>query len=297
MKRSVALAALVALGATAFAQGNTQWYRVKQDDTLDVIAAEYYGDRAQAKLIVVENKLKKRVQPGQRLKIPVTREITTDKGETFESLAQTHLGDAKRAVVLADFNEHDVNDIPAIGTPITIPIQITHVAQAPESLAQIATFYWNDSKQADVLKRYNFLDKPSLEKGESIIVPMIKVRVRKPAPLDADARARRDEHAQAVAEAAKTLPAARSAWRAADFKGVKALLEPLTDRVDYLETPDAIEVCLLLGRSYVAFNDTQRATESFTRILMRKRSHMLSAYYESPKVIEAWKKAGGQVAQ
>lgn len=297
MKRSVALAALVAFSATAFAQGNTQWYRVKQDDTLDVIAAEYYGDRAQAKLIVVENKLKKRVQSGQRLKIPVTREITTDKGETFESLAQTHLGDAKRAVVLADFNEHDVNDIPAIGTPITIPIQITHVAQAPESLAQIATFYWNDPKQADVLKRYNFLDKPSLEKGESIIVPMIKVRVRKPAPLDADAKARRDGHAQTAAEAAKALPAARSAWRAADFKGVKALLEPLTDRVDYLETPDAVEVCLLLGRSYVAFNDTQRATESFTRILTRKRSHMLSAYYESPKVIEAWKKAGGQVAQ
>ena len=289
--------ALVAFSATAFAQGTTVPYRVRQDDSLDVLAAEFYGDRSQAKLIVAENKLKKRVQPGQRLKIPVTKEITTDKGDTFQTLAQQHLGDERRAVVLADFNERSESDIPAIGTAISIPIQIVHTAQGTESLAQVATAYWNDSKQADVLKRYNLLDKSSLEKGESIIVPMLKVRVRKPAAVDAESKARRDEHNRAAADAAKALPNARAAWAAGDFKQVKAVLEPLAARVDYLETPEAIEVCLMLGKSYVAFNDSQHATESFTRILLRKRSHMLSPYYESPKVIEAWKKAGGQVMQ
>src|SRR5690606_28554897 len=174
---------------------------VKQNDTLDVIAAEFYGDRSYAKLIVAENKLKKRIQTGQRLRIPVTREIVTDKGDTFESLAQTYLGDSRRAVVPADFNEHDVTDIPPIGTLISIPIQITHVAQAPESLAQVATAFWGDAKQADVLRRYNFLDRNTLEKGESVIVPMIKVRVRKPNGLDADAKARRAEQHEAVAAA------------------------------------------------------------------------------------------------
>ena len=292
-----ALLLVVALSATAFAQGNSVAYRVKQDDTLDVIAAEYYGDRAQARLIVAENKLKqKRVQAGQRIKIPITREVVTDKGDTFESLAQTHLGDARRAVVLADFNEREVSDIPPIGTTISIPIQITHTAQGTETLAAIATQYWNDSKQAEVLKRYNFLDKPSIEKGESVLVPMIKVRVRKPMAVDDSAKERRDEQHTMAVEADRVLPLARSAWLAGEFKVIRTTLEPLADKVDYLETPQAVEVGILLGKAQVAFKDEKHATESFMRVLNRKPSHVLSAYAESPKVIDAWKKAGGQVA-
>jgi len=296
MKKTIALLLLASV-ATAAAQGNTVSYRVRQDDTLDVIAAEYYGDRAQARLIVTENKLKKRVQPGQRLRIPVTRDIVTDKGDTFESLAQTHLGDPRRAVVLADFNERDVADIPPIGTPLSIPIQITHVAQNNESLASIATFYWSDGKQADVLRRYNFLDKTTLDKGESVIVPMIKVRVRKQQPLDADAKARRDDQRQAADDAAHALPAARTAWLQGDFAGVKTALMPLADRIDYLDTDAAIEVGMLLGKALLAFDDPQHAAQAFKRVRDRKPTYTLSAYSDSPKVIEAWKKAGGQVAQ
>ncbi len=294
----LALALVAALAASAYAQGNTLQYRVKQDDTLDVIAAEIYGDRAQAKLIVAENKLKqKRVQQGQRIKVPITRDVITEKGDTFESLAQTHLGDARRAVVLADFNEHDVNDVPAIGTTISIPIQITHVAQGPESLAQIATLYWNDPKQADVLKRYNFLDRPSVEKGETVVVPMIKVRVRKPLAVDNDGKERRDTQRKAEDDAMRALPAARTAWLSGDFASVKAVLDPLSARIDYLETPQAIEVGLLLGKAQLAFDDTAHAVESFTHVLGRRPSYQLNGYFESPKVIEAWKKAGGHVAQ
>ena len=289
---------LVALAATAFAQGNAQMIRVKPDDSLDVIAAEYYGDRAQAKLIVAENKLKqKRVQPGQRLKVPVTREITTEKGDTFESLAQTHHGDARRAVVLADFNEHDVSDIPPVCMTISIPIQITYVAQGSESLASIATQFWGDAKQAEVLRRYNFLDKPTLEKGESVIVPMVKVRVRKAQAPDPDGRARRDDQRKAAGDAAQALPLARAAWLQGDFATVKTVLQPLGSRVEFLETPEAIEIGLLLGKAQLAFNDTQHAVESFTHVLNRKPTHVLSSYLNSPKVIEAWKKAGGQLAQ
>jgi LysM repeat protein len=287
---------LLVLVATAFAQGTTQTYRVKSDDTLDVIAAEFYGDRAQAKLIVTENKLKKaRVSPGQRLRIPVTKEITTDKGDTFESLAQTYLGDARRAVVLADFNEHDVSDIPPIGTSISIPIQISYVAQGNESYASIAAQYWGDSKQGEVLRRYNFADKSTVEKGEAVIVPMIKVRVRKPQPLDSEAKARRDEQRAASEEAARALPIARSAWLQGDFARVKTTLEPLAARVDYLETPDAITVGMLLGKAELAFDDTKHAVETFTHVLDRKPTMTLGAYAESPKVLDAWKQAGGQI--
>jgi LysM repeat protein len=293
-----ALVILVALVATAYAQpGTTLSYRVKQNDTLDVIAAEYYGDRSQAKLIVAENKLKKKVQQGQRLRIPVTREITTEKGDTFESLAKTHLGDARRAVVLADFNERDVTDVPAVGTPISIPIQITHVAQGNETLSAIAAQFWDSSKEAEMLRRYNFLDKSSLEKGESIIIPMIKLRVRAnrlPGP-DEEAKARRTEQRAASAEAQRALPLARTAWLQGDFANLLAALEPLAGRVDLLDTASAIEIGMLLGRSYVAYEKPDKAVEAFSRVLDRKPTHAVTAYAESPKVIEAWKKAGGQL--
>ena len=291
---STALIVLVAFVATASAQGTTQPYRVKQDDTLDVIAAEFYGDRSSAKLIVAENKLKKRVQPGQRLRIPVTKEITTQKGDTYQSLAQTHLGDSQRAIVLADFNEQDHNDIPPVGTQLTIPIQITHVAQATETLASIAGYYWGDSKQSEVLRRYNLLDKTSLEKGESVIVPMLKIRLRKPPALDAEAKVRRDEQRSATSDAARALPVARTAWLQADFAAVKAVLEPLAERVEFMPTTAAVEIGMLLGKSYLAFDEVQKATAVFEQILDRKPTYVLSGYYESPKVIEAWKKAGGQ---
>lgn len=288
---------VIALVASASAQGHTQQYRVKQDDTIGVIAAEFYGDRDLAKLIIAENRLKKKLQPGQRLRIPVTREITTAKGDTYKSLAQAHLGDERRAVVLADFNEADESDIPAVGTPITIPIQITHTAQEAESFASIAAQFWGDAKQAEMLRRYNFLDKPTIEKGESVIVPILKVRVRKTQPLDADDKQRRDEQRNAASDAAHALPLARAAWFAADFSGVKTALEPLLDRLDYLDTAQAMELGLLLAKAQLAFDDTARAAATLEAVLARKPSHTLSAYFESPKVIDAWKKAGGHVAQ
>ena len=81
-------------------------YRVQKGDSLDLIAAEFYGDRNDAIFIMVENKMQqpRKLNPGERLRIPVTREIRTEKGDTFESLAQRYLGDSKRAPFLAEFN-------------------------------------------------------------------------------------------------------------------------------------------------------------------------------------------------
>ena len=69
-----------------------------------MIAAEYYGDRSDAVFIVAENKIKDgRVQAVRCASaFRSTREVTTEKGDTFESLAKTYLGDASRAEFLAD---------------------------------------------------------------------------------------------------------------------------------------------------------------------------------------------------
>lgn len=297
--RGTALALVAALAASASAQSNaTLPYKVKQKDTVDLIAAEYYGDRSDAVFIIAENKLKDgRVRQYDRIRIPATREITTEKGDTFESLAKTYLGDASRAEFLADYNHIPVADTPATGTVLTIPFHIQHTADGNESLASVSVKYFGDSKRAEQIARYNNLARTTLEKGDTVLVPVLDVRVRasKLPAVDGEAKTRRDQHAKTMASATAALPQARAAWLGGDFAHVRDLLGPYAEYFDYLDLPIAVEIGLLLGKSYVAFGQDKEAIAAFTQVLDRKPSHRLSAYAESPKVIDAWKQAGGQL--
>ena len=304
MKRAALLLVLAlvhTLVSTASAQPTaTQSYKVKSKDTLAVIAAEYYGDRSHAKFIVAENKLKNgRVQPYSRLRIPVTKEITTGKGVTFAALAETYLGDERRAPFLADYNQLPVDESLATGTAITIPFHLLHTADSTESLASIAQRFYGDSKQADLIKRYNFLESGSIEKGDHVLVPVLDVRVRssKLPPLDTAAKDRRRQVAKIAEATSVALPAARAAWLQGDFAHVRSLLEPFADQLEYMDSKTAIAVGLLLGKAHLAFDNTEGAIAAFTQIRERKKDHELTRYAESPKVIDAWKQAGGLVAE
>jgi LysM repeat protein len=197
--------AVVAVGRTAHAQDANRpvTYRVRQGDTLELIAAEFYGDRSKATFIVTENKLThpRPLKPGERLRIPVSHEITTSPGDTFESLAMTHLGSARRGAFLADWAGMSHDDSLPAGTAITIPLTVAHVAQATESLADIARLYFGDARSAEMLRHYNQLDKPSVDKGETVQVPgyHVKLSPAKQPPLDAESRARRDHRREALA--------------------------------------------------------------------------------------------------
>src|SRR6185295_148615 len=114
-------------------------HRVRQGDTLELIAAELYGDRTKAVFIMVENKLPhaRPLRPGERLRIPTSREVATAPGDTFESLAGAYLGSARRGPFLADFNGIPVDDSLAAGTLITIPLTVVHAAATLESVTDI----------------------------------------------------------------------------------------------------------------------------------------------------------------
>ncbi|MDB4954745.1 MAG: Peptidoglycan-binding lysin domain protein [Myxococcales bacterium] len=299
--RALVIVALVALAmARAHAEeapSDTMTIRVHEKDTLELLAAEYYGDRDLAIFIMVANKMQhaRPLKPGERLRIPVTRTVTTQKGDSFETLAGTYLGDPRRAPFLADFNSMSAEDTLATGTALTIPFAVQHTAAATESLSSIAASYFRESKQADMLKRYNFLDKTQLEKGESVAVPIFNVRVRsgKLPPIDAESKARRDQQRRASAELALALPRARTAWLQGDFQSVKEALERFGDELDFLDTSSAVEVGMLLARAHLADDDTAYAVEKFSQVLNRKPRYVVSTYWESPKVVAAWKKAGG----
>lgn len=299
----VALATLVA-AMPAFAQpeatSDTVTYRVKQNDSLGLIAAEFYGDRNKAIFIMVANKIvhPRPLKAGERLKIPVSRQVITSPGDTFESLAATFLGDIRRGPFLAEFNDLSPDDGMPSGTAISIPFTVTHTAQATETIANITAAYFGDTKNAGMIRRYNFLEKDEIEKGEQLSVPIFNVRLQasKMPSLTADSKARRDRQQKAQDAAARSIPAAKQAWRDGDYAEVKAALAAVELDIDYLDLSQAVDVGVLLGSLHVAFNDPKPALEAFKRVLERKPTHQLSPYLYSPKVLAAWKEAGGTVA-
>jgi hypothetical protein len=292
-----AMLAAASPGARADSPGGTMPYKVRAGDTLELIAAEYYGDRNDAVFIMVENKIlhPRPLKAGERIKIPVSRDVTTSPGDSFETLAATYLGDARRGPFLAEFNGMSSAEGLAGGATLSIPFHVTHTAAAEESIASIAAAYFGDSKNADMLKRYNFLDKAAIEKGEAIVVPIFHVRVRasKLPPPDADSRTRAERRQKNSERAAAALPGAREAWRSGDFAGVKRELTGLD--LDYLDTSVAVDIGVLLGSAYVAFDDADSALATFKRALERKPKHTLDPYDVSPKILEIWTRAGGRV--
>lgn len=301
MRGRLVLAALLvaALATPVAAQTATITIRAGKKESLDVIAAEFYGDRQLGVFIVTENKLKKGLQPYQRLRVPVTKEITTVKGDTFASLAGVYLGDEKRAQFLADYNSLPVDESLATGTALTIPFQVSYVSENGESLAVVAARFYGDGKQADLLKRYNFIDKPALDKGESIEIPVLTVRVRpaKLPQLDVESKDRRRQLVKITEMAGTSLPAARAAWAQGDFAHVLAVLGPFADQLEYLDSRTAVSIGLLLGKAHIAFGKIDDAVKAFAQIHERRPDFKVHAYDESPKVLDAWKKAGGDVVQ
>jgi LysM repeat protein len=278
---------------------DTVVHRVRQGDSLELIAAEFYGDRTKAVFIMVANRMThvRPLRPGERLRVPISRDVATAPGDTFESLAATHLGSARRGPFLASFNGLSSDDGLPAGTVITIPFTIVHTAGSVESVSDIAKAYFGDGKNTEMLRRYNFLDRAAIEKGEVLLVPVYTVRLTpaKAPPLDAESRARREHRREAVGRAAKALPAARQMWRDGDFAAGKATLVPLDNDFDYLDSSDAVEIGVLLGSSYVANDEGETALAAFKRVLDRQQGYVLHRYDTSPKILEVWQKAGGKI--
>lgn len=303
MKAGIVVAALlIARVAAAEEPADFVMYKVKQGDTIDLVAAEFYGDHVRTSAFIVdENKWKtyRKLNPGERIRVPIAREITTSKGDTLPELATKYLGDPNRATYIAQLNSMQVTDIPAAGVALKLPFKVTHVAQTTESLAAISQFYFGDAKEVELLRAYNNLgDKTAIEKNDSIIVPVLNLRVhdeRLPTPSQ-EALARRKEHANANEAAVAALPIARLAELQGDYADVAKALAEVGKKLEYLDEPLLGEVGMLLGKALVASGDKAGATTVFAEVAAREPTRKLSGYYESPTVIDAWRAAGGHVA-
>ena len=296
-------AALLALVAVALLHGRARaehdfvTYKVRPGDTLALLAAEYYGDRTHAVFIMVANKMQhpRPLKPGEKLRIPVSREITAAVGDSFDGLAQVYLGDKRRGPSLAEFNGMDPSDSLAAGKTLTIPFHVVHTAAGAESLASIAAAYFGDSKNAPLLRGYNFLDRDTLSAGESIVIPINHVKVRPSAmpPIDAESKARTEKRRQMIEIATRALPRAQEAWRTSAYADVKR--ELIAVDLDFLDGDRAATLGQLLGAAYVAQGDEVSARAAFQRAIDRAPKTKMSSYRYSPRIADVWTKAGGQI--
>lgn len=299
MKATYTVVALVLLAFMGPARADRDYLirDVQTGDTLALLAAEYYGDRNQAVFIMDANKIKhgRDLTVGEKLRIPLSRDVTTRVGDTFEELARTHLGDARRGPYLAEFNRMSATETPSAGRVIVIPFHAVHTAAAEESLASIAAARFGNSKNAALLRGYNFLGRDSIHAGESIIIPIIDLKVRSAAlpPPDPESAARKQKRERIAKSATVALTRAHVAWRRLGYNDVKRALIDID--LDFLDTDQAAKIAMRLGAAYIALGDIDSAEATFRRVMERRPSTAMSPYYYSPRVREIWLKAGGLV--
>ncbi|HTM20046.1 MAG TPA: LysM peptidoglycan-binding domain-containing protein [Kofleriaceae bacterium] len=300
MRRTVLLALLLAAmpGRRAAAEPSIN-HTVEAGDTLPLLAAEYYGDRNHMVFIMVANHMdhEQVLVPGSVLKIPISDEITVKAGDSWESLAARHLGSEKRAEFLAQFNGSTAAaSIPA-GEVIQIPLRITYTADRVTLLADLAITYLGDRDKGGFLGEYNDLPGDSIEAGQSVIIPIARVRVRRdklPAP-DAEEQALVDKRRRMQELATRALPEARAAWHEGDYHLIRNELTKI--ELEYVDGDTAMALGLLLGGAYVAFDDDDSALALFRKLVARDREHALDAAQVSPKIRRVWQLAGGKVTE
>lgn len=276
------------------------FHRVRRGDTLELLAAEYYGDRRHKIYIMIENGLDhaRALKPGERLRIPVSNDVTVALADTLPGLAAQYLGDQRRAKYLAEFNGLDPDGTVAVGMSITVPLRVTYRAARREALTEIAKSLFADSKRAQLLRDYNFLKRDALEKGEAIVVPIyLRVHPSKRRPPDAASIALLARRTEAMENARRQLPLAHRAWDKGDYARVKSLLSELLvgDSYAYLDSELVVEIGILLGAAHIAFDEMDLALTHFRAVRKRAPGHALSAFEYSPKVCDVWRKAGGRV--
>src|SRR5262249_3998408 len=141
------------------------------------------------------------------------------------------------------------------GQELTVPFQVVHRAEAPESLQSVARAFYGDASRAKLLAEYNFRPSPMLAKGERVVVPIDHVRVRasrlasapagktaqperaaSPAVVVASAQEIQRKEAELAARVGAQLTHAERLYKEGSYSEVPAALDKLLTEEDPSET-------------------------------------------------------------
>lgn len=311
-----------ALCCSGTASARVVTHTVENGDTAESVAADYYGNRSLAVIVLAANGLDRttKLRGGQKLRIPTAFRYRIKKGDTLEGLAQRFCDDKRRAAMLAQIAGVKLTDKLREGQELLIPFNVTHKAEAPESLQSVARTFYGDPNRGKFLADYNFRTSPLLAKNEKIAVPISHVKIRAvylQAPPSApsvpvvpsEGKAKVDEReAQLVAIASEReaqrrevelaarvgglLVEADKGYRDGEYAAVLANLDKLLSEEDPSET-QLTEIFRLKGFCYVALGMDDLAERAFREVLARKPSLQLDEATVSPKIRAALERARG----
>ncbi|MEZ4438101.1 MAG: LysM peptidoglycan-binding domain-containing protein [Polyangiaceae bacterium] len=151
-------------------------YVVRSGETVAAIAERMYGRVELERVVVVANGLTGRrgsvLVAGQRLEIPAVGYHKVLPGDTWSSVAEEKLGDAKRGDVLAHVNDSQGWRRPEVGREIVVPYNLRYVADRGDSTQSLAYRFLARRDAAWVVASYNRLDRALLRQGEVVLVPL-----------------------------------------------------------------------------------------------------------------------------
>ncbi|MCS6912034.1 MAG: LysM peptidoglycan-binding domain-containing protein [Myxococcales bacterium] len=286
-------------------------YLVREHDTPESIAAEYYGNRARAPFIIEFNSLPPgaRLKPGQVLRIPTSYRYRLTPNETIQDVAQRLVGDRRRAPLLLELSGLKPTQPVAPGTEIQVPFHFIRVVLPGDTLVSIARRYYGDPTQARLIAAYNFRKSPHqpLSPGERLVVPITHVRVRavhlpRPAlrrptpppgaprpPPEPEPDSQRLE-AELAEQVRARLQEAEASYREGNYIEVPSTLIKLLAEVDPSEA-QLVEIYRLLACSYVALGETELAVRALREVLDRRPDFQFDPVMTSPKIRAALDRA------
>ena len=294
------------------AQAKAVIYTARAGDTVESIAADYYGNRSLALYVLEGNGLTKGspIKAGQQLHIPTAFHYRLHKGDTLDGLSKRFLDTPRRAPFLAAMNNIKVSDRLHEGQELTIPFQFVHRPTAPESLQSIAQAFYGDSSRAKFLADYNFRTAPVVSKGEKLVVPISNVRVRSvrihavptmgegpeslemntPALQAAPVKEAQRREAELAERVGALLSALENSYKAGQYSEVAGSLDKLLTEEDPSEAQLA-EIFRLKAFAYVALDLPDLATQAFREVIARKPDLKLDEATVSPKIRAALDRA------
>jgi len=269
---------------------------VQPGDTLAKIAERYYGKLQLERVLSTANALDGAragvLTPGMLLEVPALTYVTVGAGDTWKSLAQTHLGHEGRSILLAEINGQKPWIDPELGQIVRLPYNLTWRASGEESLATLAYRFLGSTKHAYRLVTYNDLDEDGPEKGQILLIPLSDLTLSAEGQAAARLAAarlieqgeserylRQQTSDQALREVALDVRAGR--YLASLEKGVRLL------EAGQLPEPSRAEVHRLLLETFVALGAVAAARTSCQSYLDTVEVPNLDPLLVSPKILGA----------
>jgi tetratricopeptide (TPR) repeat protein len=298
MRRGLGIATLLLTGLLFCGPPVHAWSHMAQvGETLEQLAARYYGDKSLAIVIRAANGFVHpddgRLAEGERVEIPEVTYYRIDDGDTWRELASRFLSSPDRDRFLAEMNGLSPDQMPATGTIIKLPYHLRHIFAKGETLKSVTRLYYKNTRTVDWLRQYNSPEKTKYGRGEVIIVPLIHLELTKEESERIDAfRSRQQTHRDADEQVAarEAIAGLKKAYARGRYVQIVASASRLIG-YGHLTVPQEIGVHNYLAYAYVALGEKSLAVAAFKRALTLQPDMELSTITNSPKILAVFNEA------